>query len=87
MSIEVLTPEQTRDLVGKINANEIGRIAQAVWSVLDTDRSVYVGDPLSDRQIAAIRQRIKRAGGRMYMKRVIRDGVEGVVLTARSVPA
>jgi hypothetical protein len=87
MSIEVLSPEETRNLVGKVNANEIGRIAQAVWSVIDTDRSVYVGEPLNDRQIAAIRQRIVRAGGRMSMKRVIKDGVEGVVLTARSVPS
>jgi hypothetical protein len=85
MSIDILTPEQTRNLVGRNTVNEVGKIAQALWTVIDTDRSVFVAEGLTDRQIAAVRQRINRAGGRMRMRRVIKDGVEGMVLTASTV--
>lgn len=82
--IDILSPQEAADLTGRPEPGLIADVTKALWSVLDTDRSVFVPSP-SERDVAAIRMRLRRAGAKLSSRRVTRNGQEGLVMSARTI--
>lgn len=81
--IEVLSPQEAATLTGKVEPTLIADVTKALWSVLDTDQSIFIPTP-TERDVSAIRMRLRRAGAKLTTRRVIRNGQEGMVLSART---
>lgn len=81
--IEVLSPQEAASLTGRVEPTLIQDVTKALWSVLDTDQSIFIPLP-TERDIAAVRMRLRRAGAKLISRRVIRNGQEGMVLSART---
>ena len=86
-TIEVLDPEETETALAghRFGSSEVLRtIASQLLGVADTKASVYV-QGLNESNINALRTRMQRAGFKMMVRRVERDGQSGLVLQATSV--
>lgn len=85
-TIEVLDPEETETALAghRFGSSEVLRsIASQLLSVADSKASVFVGG-LNESNINALRTKMQRAGFRMTVRRVQRDGKPGHVLQATS---
>lgn len=86
-TIEVLDPAATSAALSGNRFGEsetLGKIAESLMTVLDTEGSVYV-EGLNESNINALRTKMYRRDVKTMVRKVRRDGKVGHVLTARTV--